>query len=201
MGAAVGNGAWHRALDSMEARLCGLLPAAPDAAERRSDLRCKHAAATRATTVTWGEFLLMFVPSAGPAEEAYNDDLLALGGAGNGHVAARRLHDKDTGGAAFGAVSEDAAAMLQMIVPDHWSAGDGLAPGEASRGPRSSSRAAVGLAALGVGQLRREAQRLTRERAFLIRVIKDDAEAISRRAEAVHEQYRHEMKALHLRVG
>ncbi|CAM9099505.1 unnamed protein product [Hapterophycus canaliculatus] len=233
MEAAVGRSRWRAALDSMEAALCPPSlhadPAGPARTESsgrgdvgeggdRSGARVGEAEAAAVSgsprsseerDVTWGEFLLFFLPSAGNADDAYNAGLVF-------HAGGREF--PGAGGArqrsgSFGAVSEDAAAMLQMVVPDRWTAGgDGVgAPRAESTGgavagtPATGRRGDVilgrGLAALSVGRLRREVLRLARERGFLLALVREDCRIGRRRAEAVHDQYRHELRALHSKMG
>lgn len=227
MEAAVGKSHWRAALDSMETTLC------PPLAEARvptggggsgvnggasgggRDSYESGAAVPRVERdVTWGEFLLFFLPSAGSAEDAYNAGLVSRaggnGGCGPGFPAAASAPRQGPNG--FGAVSEDAAAMLQMVVPPHWTAVAGAPSGEGGReagdsagrnggGGGSGAAPGRGLAALSVGQLRREVTRLAKERAYLLALVRDDGRLGRRRAEAVHDQYRHELRALHAEKG
>lgn len=208
MEAAVGKSRWRAALDSMEATLCHPVTDSCTTATTNDDggLANEHATTTAARSssigtrcsaerdVTWGEFLLFFLPSAGNADDAYNAGLISrfLGDSGcGGGFPDENASVRDAGGGGrrrFGAVSEDAAAMLQMVVPTHWTAAGG---GEG--GGR--------LAALSVGQLRREVLRLAKERAFLLALVREDGRLGKRRAEAVHDQYRHELRALQSKKG
>lgn len=206
MEAAVGKSRWRAALDSIEATLCH--PVADScttnddggSAGQRATTTAAGGRSTRCSAerdVTWGEFLLFFLPPAGNADDAYNAGLISRfpGGSGCGggfpdeHASVRDAGGGGGGGGRrpFGAVSEDAAAMLQMVVPTHWTAGGGQGAG--------------GLAALSVGQLRREVLRLAKERAFLLALVREDGRLGKRRAEAVHDQYRHELRALHSKKG
>lgn len=232
MEAAVGKPRWRAALDCMEAALCPPLvePSAPTGGGGGGRARSTNesAAAVRAERdVTWGEFLLFFLPSAGRADDAYNAGLVSVShaggnigdGCGPGYPGVDR-HGAAGAGAggvrqrssSFGAVSEDAAAMLQMVVPAHWTASSGAPSGEGGRqagelarrnGGAGAGGAALGrgLAALSVGQLRREVLRLAKERAFLLALVREDGRLGRRRAEAVHDQYRHELRALHAKTG
>ncbi|CAN0183705.1 unnamed protein product [Ectocarpus sp. 12 AP-2014] len=209
MEAAVGKSRWRAALDSMEATLCH--PVADSCtpngdgglAVQRTTTTAAGGGNTRCSVerdVTWGEFLLFFLPPAGNADDAYNAGLISRfhgrsgcwGGFPDDHASVRDAGGASGGGGGggrrpFGAVSEDAAAMLQMVVPAHWPAGGGHGGG--------------GLAALSVGQLRREVLRLAKERAFLLALVREDGRLGKRRAEAVHDQYRHELRALHSKKG
>lgn len=202
MEAAVGKSRWRAALDSMEATLCH--PATDSytanddggSADQRATTTAASGSSTRCSAerdMTWGEFLLLFLPPAGNADDAYNAGLISPfpgGSSCGGWFPDENASVRDAGGGGggsgrrrFGAVSEDAAAMLQMVVPNHWTAGGGEGGG--------------GLAALSVGQLRREVLRLAKERAFLLALVREDGRLGKRRAEAVHDQYRHELRALH----
>eukprot|EP00903_Cladosiphon_okamuranus_P007182 g6974.t1 len=227
MEAAVGKPRWRAALDSMEAALCPPLvePSAPASGvggvggARSSN---ESAAAVRRVErdVTWGEFLLFFLPSAGRADDAYNAGLVSVshagGSSGDGCVPGCPGVDRHASGgyggarqisSGFGAVSEDAAAMLQMVVPAHWNASAEAPSGEGGREAGESTRRnggatlGRGLAALSVGQLRREVQRLAKERAFLLALVREDGRLGRRRAGAVHDQYRHELRTLHTKIG
>ena len=222
MEAAVGKPRWRAALDSMEAALCPPLagPGVPAGAAAASGSQTTSESGADATRVerdvTWGEFLLFFLPSAGRADDAYNAGLVSVSAGaapapgGNAHVPAAGGGGRQRSSRGFGAVSEDAAAMLQMVVPARWtaiagapSAGDG--GGEAAELARRDGGGAAllgrGLAALSVGQLRREVLRLAKERAFLLALVREDGRLGRRRAEAVHDQYRHELRALHAKIG
>lgn len=251
MEAAVGKSRWRAALDSMETALCpgnGSSGGGGSASGSRGGggggggcgrvMRESGAAGPRAERdVTWGEFLLFFLPSTGSADDAYNAGLLAHagsssssgggnGGSGSGSGSGRGGFFTATpsagtdGGArrlssnSFGEVSEDAAAMLQMVVPARWTAGAWVEnDGEPGRAAVTAAGAARreggsapppqerGLAALSVGQLRREVLRLAKERAFLMSLVREDGRLGKRRAEAVHDQYRHELRALHTKIG
>lgn len=210
MEATVGARRWRAALDSMEARLCPSaadndsggggggsramgadrwLDAedAPPAADNQNDDEC---------TVTWGEFLLFFLPSAGPTDDAYNAGLVSagkrdpragLGGGGGGPTASFS-----------GTAGQDPIAMLQMVVPRHWGVGE---PSASSPNDAVGAAEVGTLVALSVGQLRRELRRLAKERGYLLWLLREDARLGVRRAEAVHDQYRHELRTLHARIG
>lgn len=240
MEAAVGARRWAAALNSMETALC---PAggAVDSGSGGSGGDVTRVDKTRLErNVTWGEFLLFFLPSAGRADDAYNAGLIFRGGETGGrgggddvyidpsgpmplqsatssaaNVTAYTGSSRDaatSGGrqsGAFGAVTEDAAAMLRMVVPPHWTAGGGMRTGSAGSAPvvegggggGGGGESERGLAALSVGQLRREVLRLARERAFLLVLVREDGRLGRTRAEAVHDQYRHELRELHARIG
>lgn len=217
MEAAVGAFRWRAALDTMESRLCPstasrssggaaggwfdadapppLAPAAADSQDADAD-ECN---------ITWGEFLLFFLPTAGPADDAYNAGLVNPGKRGD--------HAKFGGGESCDrktsmnsrTATEDSIAMLQMVIPRNWTAVD-------PSGPRSNATAAaaatgaeiakvLGLEALSVGQLRREVRRLSKERVFLLGILREDSRLGARRAVAVHDQYRHELRELQARIG
>lgn len=233
MEAAVGKSRWRAALDSMEAALCPPLRVDPAGAictesggrgeegggDGRSRMRTGDAKAAAGSSgsppsseernVTWGEFLLFFLPSAGAADDAYNAGLTFHGG-GRGFAGAGGARNRSNG---LGAVSEDAAAMLQMVVPDRWTAGNdggcasraesggGAVVGTPATGKQGDVILGRGLAALSVGQLRREVLRLARERGFLLALVREDCRLGKRRAEAVHDQYRHELRAMHSKIG
>lgn len=248
MEAAVGGRRWAAALDSMESCLCSAVStgaatggdgsvAGKHADARNPGMALDFPLLTGETggglggdlcvdrDVTWGEFLLFFLPSAGPADDAYNAGLVYSrrdsNGGGDACVgpsppAARRsghpsgLSSGASNSAArvggvprrnssFGAVAEDAAAMLQMVVPRHWKAGGGEPMG--LRSGRGECDEARGLAALSVGQLQREVRRLSKERACLMALVREEGRLGRRRAEAVHDQYRYELRAVHARVG
>lgn len=196
MEASVGSDRWHAALNAMDARLCPTPNSDGDNAgdftqgDQGSDER----------TVTWGEFLLFFLPSAGPSDDAYNAGLVPGEG---GKAMEKRYRCASTAAAGTRrpdrslseAVPEDALAMLQMVIPRNWTV-EGM-PTATSGGVQQEG----GLVALSVGQLRREVRRLARERAFLLRLLQEDGRLAVRRAEAVHDQYRYELRALHARIG
>lgn len=216
MEAAVGAHRWRGALDSMEARLCppatnddgsvgddavraidaGLWDdpgAAPPQAGNQSNDDC---------TVTWGEFLLFFLPSTGPTDDAYNAGLVSTDkrdprggfGRGSGGGGCRGGRQKTP---ISGTAMQDPIAMLQMVVPRHWAAGE-----LSASCPAAAAAAEIGvLAALSVGQLRHEVRRLAKERGYLLWLVREDARLGVRRAEAVHDQYRHELRALHTAIG
>lgn len=242
----MGGRRWAAALNSMESRLCPTVrtgtPTGGDGstADKHADagnpgMALDFPRPTGETDgggggdpcadrdVTWGEFLLFFLPSAGPADDAYNAGLTynrrdsssgdttcvdprspatrpsphPSGLSGDTASGASRVGGPR--GERFGAVSEDAAAMLQMVVPRHWTAGGGEPQGLGTGSGWDDK--ARGLAALSVGQLRREVGRLAKERAFLMALVRGEGRLGRRRAEAVHDQYRHELRALHARVG
>lgn len=168
--------------------------------------------------VTWGEFLLFFLPSLGPSDDAYNAGLLLAPGATNGDAwqsspgyaprgaagtgaaspslggrPGRRCSRRSGRLSDFGGVTEDAASLLQMVVPAQWT------PAGAGGGGVGEGDGALG--ALSVARLRREVRRLGRERAYLLGLLREDASVGARRAEAVHDQYRHELGMLCARVG
>lgn len=239
MEAAVGARRWAAALNSMETALC---PAggAVDSGSGGGVGNMTSVDKTRLErNVTWGEFLLFFLPSAGRADDAYNAGLIFRGGgtgggdggdvyidpsgpmplqsatssAANATAYTGSSRDAATSGCrrsgAFGAVTEDAVAMLRMVVPPHWTAGGGTRMGSAGSvavvegggGGGGGGESEKGLAALSVGQLRREVLRLARERAFLLVLVREDGRLGRTRAEAVHDQYRHELRELHARIG
>lgn len=238
MEAAVGADRWAAALLSMERSLCPN-PVRHDneALSERGD----GAAAER--DVTWGEFLLFFLPSVGPADDAYNAGLVSgadgynLNGS-DGNIAnvdgyGNDAHRQDHSGAPESlsladisarpdssvstrtetgeqdmsnrsqSLADDAVAMLQMVVPSNWSAGGGcvvgdvLEPGSKLRG---GFRREGGLAALSVSQVRGEVLRLANERGYLLSLLRKDGRVGRRRAVAVHDQYRHELRALHAKI-
>ncbi|CAM9321865.1 unnamed protein product [Scytosiphon promiscuus] len=230
MEAAVGRPRWRAALDSMEAALCdstgatrsescspGLLSEHDRSAvavqtEANVSAGSRGSSPSAERNVTWGEFLLFFLPSAGSADDAYNAGLVShAGGHGVAGLGGARHRSSS-----FGTVSEDAAAMLQMVVPDRWTADGGggggggtsrtnsgtvTAWGAATAGRGGDAVLGPGLAALSVGQLRREVLRLSRERGYLLALVREDSRLGRRRAEAVHDQYRYELRALHYRTG
>ena len=237
MEAAVGTRRWAAALNSMETALCPAGGSVDGGGGRGGDLA--NVGETRfERDVTWGEFLLFFLPSTGRADDAYNAGLVFRGaesGGGGGDVyigpsGSKSLQSAATSAAnatahtgssrdaasnsgrqsgAFGAVTEDAAAMLRMVLPPHWTAGGGSRGGSAGSVPivegggrgGGGGESEGGLAALSVGQLRREVLRLARERAFLLVLVREDGRLGRTRAEAVHDQYRHELRELHARTG
>lgn len=227
MEAAVGARRWRSALDYMEAHLCppsGVVNVNVDGSEAHAwvglsfdERGLPNDRKDDERDVTWGEFLLFFLPSLGGADHAYNAGLLVprerSGDTSKGflsnanaeeypviHTSLRKSRSRGSG---FGHVTEDAAAMLQMIVPADW------APhGIASTDSLPSSKNLLGgvtdvdrgLEALSVGQLQCEVRRLARERGYLMKLVREDARLGGRRSEAVHDQYRHELRNLHTRV-
>ena len=224
MEAAVGGGRWSAALDAMEAALCP----GPDAqttgsngvrgcgGNKPSEIDPSSSELEPERDVTWGEFLLFFLPSVGPAADAYNAGILKplsdSVGSGRTVVGWRPTSEEDNGsrasmrdagalvgrrGVGFGAVSGDAVALLRMVVPPEWRPRGG--DDEVRSRRRGLERGA--LAALSVGRLRWEALRLARERAFLMALVREEWRMGVKRVEAVHDLYRHELRALHAKGG
>lgn len=199
MEAAVGASRWAAALDSMEEDLCSSDHPYSGSQQIISGSRGE---VSSERNVTWGEFLLFFLPKVGPADDAYNAGLVSsrseLGRYPLLSLTRETVLERrgDRCGE-IGAVSEDALAMLQMVVPQGWTARDSAEGGRIRR-QRQVERGGFG--SLSVGQLRREALRLARERAFLMALVREEGRLGRKRAEAVHDQYRHELRALHARV-
>ncbi|CAN0194808.1 unnamed protein product, partial [Phaeothamnion confervicola] len=185
---AIGRQRWLAALDKMDSRLRS--PAAAmtgnngsNRGERGSSSGGSRHAAGR--DITWGEFLLFFVPTVACAVSA--DDYASFAGvAGSG-----------------GALLPDDVAMLQMVLPSGWGEyGDdddaaGAGSGESGGGGGGSSKPLFPpLSALSYEQLQREVRRLARERSFLMQRWRDDGDDAATRAAAVHELYRRELAAL-----
>lgn len=257
MESAVGKYRWAAALDSMEAELCPRAAATAHGAADTMVVSDGDEGGIMERDVTWGEFLLFFLPSAGLPEQAYNAGLVSFrDGEGfilcngkktcfeNGFIfdstapaeaevtpgwsfnnansdndslrsRARIAHSTSNsyrhGGhrlnIGFGKVTDEASALLQMVVPPRWTPSEGAddvgrvgCDRIGKRNEESRERKRGGLAALSVGQLRREVLRLAKERAFLLRLVREDGRLGKRRAEAVHDQYRHELRALHSRI-
>lgn len=194
MEAAVGASRWAAALDSMEEALCS--------SDHPPIVSGNSGEISGERNVTWGEFLLFFLPKVGPADDAYNAGLVSSRSGDieryppvslTREIAVERRGDRDRCGE-IGVVSEDSLAMLQMVVPRGWTARD------SAEGGRSRRQRQGGFGSLSVGQLRREALRLAKERAFLMAMVREEGRLGGKRAEAVHDQYRHELRALHARV-
>lgn len=203
MEAAVGVQRWRSALDSMEAHLSPPPSAAglglDEGIAPINESAQKDEQRVEERDITWGEFLLFFVPSSGSADDTYSTGLLRT--VTSGPRATTNSLRRNSGAPAFGNVTEDAAALLQMVVPSQWMpTGAAAASTQASTPGFGAREYGQGLVALSVGQLQREVRRLGKERAYLLWLLKEDGRLGIRRAEAVHDQYRHELRALHSRV-
>lgn len=223
MEAAVGARRWRSALDYMEAHLCPPPGVNADGSEAHAwvglsfdERGLMNDRKDDERDVTWGEFLLFFVPSLGAADHAYNAGLL-VPTEKSGDTSKGFLFNSDAAdypaiqtslgksrsrGSELGHVTEDATALLQMIVPADW-APHGIAPTESLSSSKNLGGVTDmdrGLEALSVGQLQCEVRRLARERGYLMKLVREDARLGARRSEAVHDQYRHELRNLHTRV-
>ena len=131
MEAAVGASHWAAALDSMEEALCSSdhPPIVSGHSGEISDER----------NVTWGEFLLFFLPKVGPADDAYNTGLVSSRTADLDRcppLSLTRERAVDRRGdrcGKIGAVCEDSLAMLQMVVLQAWTTRDSAEGGRSWR--------------------------------------------------------------------
>ena len=154
----VGRRAWAQALEALDA-LCE-----------------RHAAGGGgAYDVTWGEFLLLFLPEVQSAEPSPAQALLRL----KAEESARRKGRWDAAG------PEDAAMQRDLAL-------EGLCLRLHAPAAQADSGAAQ-FAAMGESALRKECLRLCAERAFLLRRLGEDATWMARREEATAGAFRWEL--------
>lgn len=174
---AVGEACWAEALNILEAKLCNV-----DGEETKKG----------GADVTWGEFLLCFIPSPRTSANTerpsplqaflYNSTRTNK----NANIMSSSKSSRGGGSNMRGTdISALSLAPLQMVLPDGWG-GEG--------GPHDDYE--LRLETLSVRQLRGEVQRLAKERAFLMEKISEDGSQWSARVEAAYDQFRHEIQYL-----
>ncbi|KAG5178341.1 hypothetical protein JKP88DRAFT_350383 [Tribonema minus] len=161
--------------------------------------------------VTWGEFLLCFIPGGGTGAGETADSLPTRRARARTSTSSTTSIATQAAPAQHGDPLAGDLFQLQLQLPENWTAcrlcrakaedtggSGGGGDGSAVVGAvvRCTHGASAQLDALSVVELRREVRRLTAERTFLMEQIRDDGKQLAARTTTVHTQYRHELKLL-----